>query len=739
MLKKSLIFGSVALLLTALIALTGCPTEADDDNGSGGLGPNHIFGTVNVGGVQAAVNAAELSGRTLVLTDGVTLFGNEPQNILDFKGATVRIDGVLTVQKGTPVIIDASNAQVTWGEKAKIRFKNDDDAYIYRSDDAQATLAKFDLAAGNRVPLIKDVTEITGTDTEVAMKEYTLGAGGFPAHVTALYVTDKLTAGVSTLGSKLETVFALGEVDVTGVPTFVNGSGGVRLVSTATLTSSAGAVTIGVPSETVLSGVTVQANRSFSIVPATGAKLRIGKVEGPGGLTIGNGDTEISELIINEINANGIVTVRNKNGSTVSEIKIPNTADSEYYGNVVPAGNSGTLNISNGAQFKGLTLLGPGTVAFSDAVTFTGDATIANDATFSKAITLDPAAAGDITVTFNGNVNLLGGTVGVNPITFGGGSKAHKIVLAAGKQISIAGYASAEAVGKVTLTATGKTKISADPEGKTVPEDTEGFDFLEKKLLKVESAEGSAAANGFELSGDLKLLSAALSLGAKTTVNVKGALTLETSRINLAADSSDPATIKLGEVTIAAGTSNSGVIDSELDAEAAANAVSVVSLKPNLISGLGGDSALKVPTPSSGTNEITITVPASKTLTIAGANLNLAANVTLKAGAGNVSSIILQGGATPGILTLSPLEDAATVEWTGTQTIGTYSGDTKTAKANLAGKDVVATASGEEGTPNRQIGSISGGATDDATITTIGIGADAIEFKYTSGSYVLAF
>jgi hypothetical protein len=700
----------VALLLTALIALTGCPTEADDDS-SGGRDPNHIFGTVNVGGVQAAVNAAELSGRTLVLTDGVTIRGADGDNILDFKTANVRIDGKVTIIEKF-VVIDASKAHVTWGENAQIKFGFPDDAYIYRANDRDgANLDRFDLTEGRRVPLITDIKEITGTDTAVAMDIYPVAGGKFPAHVDKLYVTDKLTKGSADLTTtSLKEILALGEVDITGNTAFTDGH---KLLGTASLTSSVGAVTVTVPSETKLSGVKVEANKNITIASTKESALTIGKIEGPGGLTIGDGNVLIATITIGEISSDGRVTVSNTNG-TPSIVNIPDPVNSAYYGNLTAPGNSGALIIANEVNFKTLTLKGAGTVAFNDKVTVSGTATIDNDATFAGAVDIKEANAA---VTFNGNVTLSGAlssSASVSIITFGGvgpytdASKAPTISLAAGKQISIGTQPILEAVTAVKLTGDkGVTKLTANSENIPFTAELEEDDLESYRTLKVSGDSG----NGFTLtSGNLKVLSSTLDLASSAEVVVQGSLTLENiAAIKLA--SSTAATLKIGTTKIVGGGAD-GTFTSDPGDNAVTGTTSTVTFKPDAIMGAGNGSFIFV----SGTNAApVITVDPGKNLTIGGVNYNLGTSV-LKAGGDQASRIILQGGAAPGILTFA---EAEAITWSGNPKPIKNSAGTPAVIATLSGKDVVATATNaEEGTG--AIGSISGGATDDATITTSG-------------------
>ena len=75
MLKKYIIFGSVALLLAALFALTGCSQATDSDGGSVVYSENHLFGEADADAVARAVASAKRTNRVVVLTNALEIRG----------------------------------------------------------------------------------------------------------------------------------------------------------------------------------------------------------------------------------------------------------------------------------------------------------------------------------------------------------------------------------------------------------------------------------------------------------------------------------------------------------------------------------------------------------------------------------------------------------------------------------------------------------------------------------------
>jgi hypothetical protein len=124
MLKKSLIFVSVALFLAALITLTGCPTSADDDSSSI-VYAHRIYGTnVNPYQAQETIDRAVAAGEPIVLEDGLII--GVPGH-LNFKNARVRINGIVTFTVGNAMsVVDAS---VEWAPGAELVGLT---AYIHR-------------------------------------------------------------------------------------------------------------------------------------------------------------------------------------------------------------------------------------------------------------------------------------------------------------------------------------------------------------------------------------------------------------------------------------------------------------------------------------------------------------------------------------------------------------------------------------------------------------------------------
>jgi hypothetical protein len=766
MLKKSLIFGSAALLLTALIALTGCPTDSSDSGSSSqSQGTNYVYGATTPGGVQAAVNAGIASGRTVVITDGTVIFddNNPGIGIIDFGTASVRIAGVVTTRGAKGLIINASKASVSWGDIGKIQLENPNDAYIYRYGDTTLDLTKFKIAGkGLRVPFITELTQITGNDEGVAVGAYTVGANfaEFPEQVRNLYVTDKLTVSSTSkkpAAAPIRKIYALGLLDIVDNPLSgfflpvdpadsANDQGGY-IVSSATLTSSTGAVEVNVPAETVVSGVKAELNKNVTISPDSGSTVAIGigKVEGPGLVTLGNGVVAIGTINISEIAADGRVLVNNSPTTPLPQasILIPNPAATNISGYLAAnSGNKGTLTFANNSEFKNFQVKGPGKVAFDGTVSFvyveeeTGDISngnkrtthnIENDVTFKKTVTSKSA---NTTVAFGGNVTLSGAYTGTtspytydgSTVTFGGAGSAspsphtlNVITLATGKQISIGAQPILEAVEKVTLTGTSNSvAVELRPNSLAIAIDEESEEDVIRTYRTLGVQTGTTSTNtSFDITtGILKVLKGTLSLGANVTVNVVGSLVLDSADIDLAENNTNPGTVVIGNTTIKAPSGSDTVrVSSDLGEEAGANDTSVVTLKPDRISGDSLTAAL-IPSSDSTTNA-TIKVASTKALTISGVTLNLTASGQLIAGGSDPSRILLLGGSNPGRLTLSEAEETYIGE---SRAITQTSGST-TIVATLSGDDVVITTSGET---SGIIGSIAGGSKDDAIITTSG-------------------
>ncbi|MDR2210591.1 MAG: hypothetical protein LBO65_03875 [Spirochaetaceae bacterium] len=304
MLKKSLIFGSVALFLAALITLTGCPTSADDGSTEVFYG-HRIYGkNVTPYEAQVAIDNAVAAGESVVLEHDLTIVTLPGAvNALNFKGTQVKINGAVKFIGGT---ISVADAQVTWAANAELDLGGPNAGYYILRESQKPELANG-VVDGTMVEFVERVQDIMYTSERAAVRQFTLGpkqdfdyftdsTNGIWAKInnpnlTNLYVLDNLTVpGDGNLPDI--TITALGTVDVTGTAPRGAGLevGGTKLPlgtsSTLTSSTSMDSVEILVPSPTVLPNVRVEKGKGFSVL-ADDASFAI-----PGALT-GEGTLEV--------------------------------------------------------------------------------------------------------------------------------------------------------------------------------------------------------------------------------------------------------------------------------------------------------------------------------------------------------------------------------------------------------------------------------------------------------------
>jgi hypothetical protein len=371
MLKKSLIFGSVALFVAALITLTGCPTSADDGSSTIVYG-HRIYGdAVDPYQAQLAIDNAVKAGEPVVLENGLYVQSGE----LNFKNAQVRVNG--TVNFAT-CVVNMTDATVSWAPGAEVKMLAGG-YYIHRRDVAIEGKVTPDSAS---VWFAEGPNDIMSTATAAAGQNFTLGSKlnfeysqdpskGIDARVTAedldtLFILDKLTVPFDAEAPAGITIIALGDMDVTGNVDGVVIGQDLFLGSCSTLTSSRGA-TIPVVAGPTIPNVRVAAERNITLDPAGGPNPLFipGKLTGPGTLVVTD---EISDITVN--------------------------------------GGEGNLSISGtpagGRQF---TINSTGKVTFSDNVTIDGDSVIRSDVVFGNKINtieLDNASLallGNVTLT----------------------------------------------------------------------------------------------------------------------------------------------------------------------------------------------------------------------------------------------------------------------------------------------------------------------------------------------------
>jgi hypothetical protein len=339
MLKKYMIFGSVVLLLAALLTMTGCSQATDSDGTTLVIGENHLFGQADSAAVKRAVESAKKTNRSVVISDGTVLIGNANPNVLplvsDFENLPVRVEGDVTVALN--VIVNAAFANLTFAEGATITVQTGG-AFIYQGSDAK--IGTNDANPGYKVKYVTDPLRGTqGTDEHVAISEYTIGTDftDIAPHITNLYVLDKITVNagstaqpgdgdVTTLDNPR--VIALGKVvlETSNSQVFRDLSYNFQFTESAVLTSAAPSLTLTLTEPWAVLP-TIEAAFPFTIQGlANTTRLGIAEIRGPDTLTI-TAANEIRQLDIDEVVAGGRVAVStpilgntaNTTGTTIAQ------------------------------------------------------------------------------------------------------------------------------------------------------------------------------------------------------------------------------------------------------------------------------------------------------------------------------------------------------------------------------------------------------------------------------------
>jgi hypothetical protein len=456
MLKKSLIFGSVALFLTALIALTGCSQGTDSETVY--RADNYIYGKADAAIVQTAVDFALANGRDVVLTDQLQISQWE-NGIIDFKNATVRVEGVIVLKgEGTAhLVVNASRATLDYDKAGKILL-NDRAIFIYQGD------GEYIEQTSDSADKVKFTTAPKGdfsNITAIAMNEWTLSTAvadpnDIADQIKRVYILDTLTipAGSKTYNRQFRVV---GKADFTGNYS-ISGPSSLDFMPKAVLGAGTSGITVSIPTPYPLP--TVNADNNFTIsAKVTGANeygINIKEVVGAGTLTlefapgtytttsikIGENDfTDLTKPVIdgnsakivlaNVQNATDVNITNNENGEVIfASALLPTKIKSES--------NKGTIRFADTVAFNGtsvgdIAFDGSGKVIFESDTTFTTATTINNNVEFKGPVTCT------LGVVLGGNVWLAGGKT----ITFTSGVP---FTLKAGKTFTLGKQGSFEDV-----------------------------------------------------------------------------------------------------------------------------------------------------------------------------------------------------------------------------------------------------------------------------------------------------
>jgi hypothetical protein len=397
MLKKSLIFGSVALFIAAFITLTGCPTSVDDDDSSGTVFTHRIYGeNVNPYQAQEAIENALKAGEAIVLEHNLSIQRGE----LNFKNVQVRVNGKVMFRGGVMNVADAS---VSWAPGAEIDITGG--AYILR--EGQKPEATNKVPDGAMVEFKERVEDIMSTSRAAAVRNFKLGliqnydysrdSNGVDAKITnpsleVLFVVGTLSIPSEATELDNLALVSLGTADATGtIPVGVLNSG-IGLGTCSTLTSSRG-VTLTLPDgEMVIPNVRIEAENDITLKQVIPGPLNIpGKLTGPGILTVAATD----------------ITINGGDGNFIAAGAVPRTLSIYSTGKAVFA-NTVTIPV------------GGSSVVYSDVV-FKDDVT-----------TYDTLGLyGDVTL---GHGPLAGTTPGIQRITINSGKQ---LILGAGKTITL--------------------------------------------------------------------------------------------------------------------------------------------------------------------------------------------------------------------------------------------------------------------------------------------------------------
>jgi hypothetical protein len=357
MLKKYMIFGSVVLLLAALLTMTGCSQATDSDGGSTAAhSANYLYGNANQDDVDIAVKAARLGNRSVVLGENLRLTGTGPLTaVADFEDMPVRVEKDVTVNN---MIINAAYANFTFDPGASITL-GANAVFIYSGIPDEKNIILAPGVAGNaKVKLVdKPLLGTQGTDTGIAVADYHLGPNFNDIHrdVIDLYVLKTLKIDAQSVAVPAGTagdprVIALGEVDLAASYSPPVGAD-IVFTSSATLTSKVPGVILNFPDDTALTLPTIEATVPINIA--------------------GHTSDDIGNLRIVDIKGPSTLTISPANGQNMGTLRIDNVSESGKV--VVSTANLGATTIPANAGSISLTATGTmATVTIGDPVTETG-------------------------------------------------------------------------------------------------------------------------------------------------------------------------------------------------------------------------------------------------------------------------------------------------------------------------------------------------------------------------------
>ncbi|MFP3091001.1 hypothetical protein LQZ21_11820 [Treponema sp. TIM-1] len=396
MLKKYMIFGSVVLLVAALLTLTGCSQATDSDGGTTAVSErNYLYGDANADDVRIAVQAAKDGNRIVVLGENLRLTGSSTTEVADFKDMVIRIEKNVTVRN---MIINAAFATLSFDEGSEISLDTNA-VFIYSGEPKEKLLKIVDNATAKKVKYVDNpLIGTQGTDQGIAVLEYTIGSDFSNLHgsITNLYVLEKITIDAGSIAQPgdgktagIPRIIALGEVDLaaSNARVFANLSHFI-FADSATLTSKIPGLTLTLPSGPVY-------------LPAIDAPVPL-TIEGPSGA--------IGAITIGAINGPGTVTLSPANNQNITGLSIGSVSESGRVqvsvtgtgtlGATVIGGNAGSISLSAAG------LSGPVTIGTSVSKTANSGTIAITIPTIAQTVRVEAANAG--TISFDtGNLNAI--------------------------------------------------------------------------------------------------------------------------------------------------------------------------------------------------------------------------------------------------------------------------------------------------------------------------------------------